>query len=91
MQTMNRSILTWVTLGVLLFLPPVIRAEIVKGKGQGEIVYKGMFKQGSADERAAITEAKKNALTRFAATFDTARFELYKKIESEVLGSIDQY
>jgi hypothetical protein len=88
---MNRSILTWVTLGVLLFLSPVVRAEIVKGKGQGEIVYKGLFKQGSAEERATITEAKKNALTRFAATFDTARFELYKKIESEVLGSIDLY
>jgi len=70
------------------------QAELVKVKGKGEIVYKtNIFKpgQGSAEERAAITEAKNNALTRFAAAFDSARFELYKKIEPDVLGNIDQY
>jgi len=67
---------------------------LVKVKGKGEIVYKSnIFKpgQGSAEERAAILEAKKNALMRFAADFDSARFELYKKIEPEVLANIDQY
>jgi len=68
------------------------QAELVKVKGKGEIVYKGIFfEQGAADERAAITEAKKNALTRFAADFDSARFELYKKVEPEILANIDQY
>lgn len=70
------------------------QAELVKVKGKGEIVYKSnIFKQGqgSEEERAAITEAKKNALTRFAADFDSARFELFKKIEPEVLANIDQY
>ncbi|MEI8063816.1 MAG: hypothetical protein WCH84_07115 [Verrucomicrobiota bacterium] len=66
-------------------------AEIVKGKGKGEIVYKGVFKQGSVEERAAITEAKKNALSRYAASFDSARFELYQKIEGEVVADIDRY
>lgn len=70
------------------------QAELVKIKGKGEIVYKSnIFKQGqgSEEERAAITEAKKNALTRYAAGFDSARFELYKKIEADVLANIDQY
>ena len=66
-------------------------AEIVKSKGKGEVVYTGIFSTGSADERAAILEAKKNALNRFAATFDSARFELYKRIEPEVLARIDDY
>ena len=70
------------------------QAELVKVKGKGEIVYKSnIFKQGqgSDEERAAITEAKKNALTRYAADFDSARFELFKKIEPDVLANIDQY
>jgi hypothetical protein len=70
------------------------QAELVKVKGKGEIVYKSNILkagQGSAEERAAITEAKKNALTRYAAGFDSARFELYKRIETDVLANIDQY
>ena len=79
-------------IGAALFcLAQTTAAQIVKFKGKGEIVYKGTFKQGSAEERAAIAEAKKNALTRFAATFDSARFELYKRVEPEVLANLDQY
>ena len=88
MHTIIRSILF-----VVLACTITAQAELVKAKGKGEIVYQGFFKigQGSADERAAILEAKKNALTRYAADFDSARFELYKKIEPEVLANIDQY
>ena len=89
MRTIIRSILF-----VVLVCALTAQAELVKVKGKGEIVYKSsIFKpgQGSAEERAAITEAKKNALTRFAADFDSARFELYKKIEPDVLANIDQY
>lgn len=89
MRTIIRSILL-----VVLACVVTSRAELVKVKGKGEIVYKGnIFKpgQGSAEERAAITEAKKNALVRFVADFDSARFELYKKIAPEVLANIDQY
>ena len=88
MHTIIRSILF-----VVLACTITAQAELVKAKGKGEIVYQGFFKigQGSADERAAILEAKKNALTRYAADFDRARFELYKKIEPEVLANIDQY
>lgn len=91
MQTLIRFGCILTVLSGFLVASVESNADIVKGKGKGEIVYKGMFKQGSAEERAAITEAKKNALTRFAATFDTARFELYKKIEGDILANIDQY
>jgi hypothetical protein len=89
MRTIIKSILF-----IVLACTLTAQAELVKVKGKGEIVYKSsIFKpgQGSDEERAAITEAKKNALTRFAADFDSARFELYKKIEPDVLANIDQY
>jgi len=89
MRTIIRSILF-----VVLACTLTARAELVKVKGKGEIVYKSsIFKQaqGSEEERSAITAAKKNAMTRYAADFDSARFELYKKIEPEVLANIDQY
>jgi hypothetical protein len=76
---------------VVLACALTAHAQFVKVKGKGEIEYKGTFKQGSVEERSAITEAKKNAMTRFAADFDSARLELYKTIESEVLANIDQY
>ena len=36
--------------------------QIVKVKGKGEITYSGVFGQSTGEERAAIVEAKKNAL-----------------------------
>jgi len=65
--------------------------QVAKVKGKGEITYSGVFGQSTGEARAAITEAKKNALTRYAATFDSARFELYKKIEPMLFANIDQY
>ena len=65
--------------------------QIVKVKGKGEITYSGVFGQSTGEARAAITEAKKNALTRYAATFDSARFEIYKRVEPTLLANIDQY
>jgi hypothetical protein len=78
-------------LGAMLALTVTGRAEITKVKGKGEVVYKGIFSTGSADERAAIVEAKKNALSRYTASFDSARYELYKKIESDVIAHLDDY
>ena len=88
MQTIIRSILLAVLASVFILSA---NAQLVKVKGKGGIDYKGSFKQGSVEERAAITEAKRNAMTRFVADFDSARLELYKKIEPEVLANIDQY
>lgn len=79
------------TLAALFILSPTSRADIVKVKGKGEVVYKGIFSTGSADERAAIVEAKKNALNRFAASFDSARYELFQRIEPEVFAHLDDY
>ncbi len=88
-----RSIIRTVSLIVLAWAISA-QAQLVKVKGKGEIEYKScMLKTGadSEEERAAITEAKKNALTRFAADFDSARFELYKRIEPQILENADQY
>jgi hypothetical protein len=65
-------------------------AQVVKVKGKGEIVYQGS-KPLPIEEQAAITEAKKNAITRFTADFDSDRFALYKRIEPAVLANLDQY
>ena len=65
-------------------------AEVVKVKGKGEIVYKNS-KPVSAEVQAAITEAKKNALARYTADFDSVHLELYKRVEPEVLANLDQY
>jgi len=86
-----QTVMKYFGIGMLLIhlQPLIVNAELVKQKGKGEVNYR--FTVGAADERAAITEAKKNALTRFAASFDGPRFELYKKIETTVLENIDQY
>ncbi len=78
---------------LILFLLTAMlcHAQIVKVKGKGEVVYQGLFRQGSADERAAITEAKKSALARYAAGLESARYELYKSIEPEVLAHLDDF
>ena len=85
---MTRLILA---MAAILALTATCLAEITKVKGKGEVVYKGIFSTGSADERAAIFEAKKNALSRYAASFDSARYDLYKRVEAEVLAHIDDY
>ena len=89
MQTIIRTLIA--TLVLLLVAPLGARAEMVKAKGKGEVVYTGIFKPGSAEERAAIAEAKKNALMRYVSSFDSARFELYKRVEKDVLANLDQY
>ena len=72
-------------------LMPALSGQMVKVKGKGEVVYTGFFRQGSADERRAITEAKVNAVQRFAADFEPARYELYKKSEKEIIARIDEF
>ena len=88
MQTLIRTIIFFLVTAAVA-IPG--RAEMVKVKGKGEISYKGIFSPGSPEERAAIVEAKKNALGRFVATFDSARFEVYKRVEPEVLAHLDEY
>jgi hypothetical protein len=85
---MTRAIFTFLA---LLSITVTGYGQITKVKGKGELTYSGMFGQSTGEARAAITEAKKNALTRYAATFDSARFELYKKIEPMLFANIDQY
>lgn len=73
----------------LVFMP-ALNAQIVTVKGKGEVVYAGIFKQGAIEERQAIAEAKKSAVRRYAAGFDAARFENFKKNEPEILANIDE-
>lgn len=84
-----RRIFAFMSLCVLL--GSLCQAQVVKVKGKGEVIYKGIFKQGSTDERAAINEAKKSALARYAAGLESARYELYKKVEPEVMANLDEY
>jgi hypothetical protein len=84
-----KVILAILTLG--LIGNSLCMAELVKTKGKGEIVYQGLFQEGSLEERTAIASAKQNALTRYAASMDPARYELYKRVEQEVLAHIDDY
>jgi hypothetical protein len=77
---------------VTCVLASCLNAEIIKVKGKGEIVYSSsIFKQGSAEERQAIMEAKKNAIKRYAADFEPARFELYSKNEAAILAKVDDF
>lgn len=81
---------------ILVFLAAITLAlgsygDVVKVKGKGEIVYNGIFGQTTAEARSALADAKKNALARFAATFDSARFDLYKRVEPLLFANIDQY
>jgi hypothetical protein len=75
----------------LAALPCAAFGQMVKSKGRGEIVYSGTFRAGSAEERAAILEAKKNALARYAAGLEPARFELFRRIEPEVMQRLDEF
>lgn len=75
----------------MLLLPVQGRANLVKVKGKGEVVYTGVFKQGSEEERTAIVAAKKNAITRYAAGLDASKFELFQRVEPEILANLDLY
>lgn len=88
MPAITRAILT---LLAMISLVATSYGEVVKVKGKGEIAYNGLFGQSTEEARTALTEAKKNALVRFASTFDSARLELYKKIEPALFANIDQY
>jgi hypothetical protein len=76
---------------VLVLSAGVAVAQTAKVKGRGEVVYQGVFRQGSTDERQAIVEAKKSALRRFAADFEPARFQLFQRSEPEILARLDDY
>ena len=89
MRTLIRKLFVLMAAVAALGIPSAVWAEIVKVKGAGEITYAGF--KSVADERAAIEQAKKNALTRYAAGFDSARFDLYKRVEPDLLLNIDQY
>ncbi len=79
---------TAVILAVVAGISIEAKAQIVKSKGKGQVVYKG-FRPKSSDERSAIELAKKNAVTRYTGNFDSSRFELFKKVEASVLSQLD--
>jgi len=62
--------------------------QIVKVKGQGSAPYSGSIKETVV--RAAIVEAKRDALQRYVAQFTTSRRANYMKVEEEVLKRLEQ-
>jgi hypothetical protein len=85
--------------GVLLALLVVIgtrfaNAEDVQVQGVGELSYEtDLFSHSpdSSDRQRAVELAKKNALDRYTGSFSASRYQLYQKVESQVLSALDQY
>lgn len=81
------------TLTACLVLAGIVsqtHAQIVRVKGKGQVIYKGVFRPKASDERAALELAKKNALTRHAASFNTSKFKSYEKIEPKLMSQINE-
>lgn len=66
-----------------------VNNEIVKVKGQGSAPYKGR-KADETTEREAIAEAKRDALQKYVAQFNTSRRANYMKVEADILKRLDQ-
>jgi hypothetical protein len=79
---------------LLLIGTRVASADEVQVQGIGELSYEtGLFSRSpdAGDRQRAIELAKKNALDRYTASFSASRYQLYQKVESQVLSSLDQY
>jgi hypothetical protein len=66
----------------------------VQAEGRGEVPYDtGIFssKPNPATRQAALAEAKKNALVRFASNFAAAKFALFQADEPRIYAELDQY
>ena len=92
MQTKTKITRSLFTIMMLAALAPFVSGQtdnrIVKVKGQGSAPY-GMSVNEKVT-RAAIVEAKKDALQRYVAKFNTARRANYMKVEAEVMKRLEQ-
>jgi len=88
MQNLNRHL--GFMLAMFLLAAPVLRAQVEKEKGSGDIAY-GTFGKKASDERAAQNEARKNALKRYAAKQNTAWQQSYAAHEAAILQKLDTY
>lgn len=66
-----------------------VNNQIVKVKGQGSAPYTGR-KADENTERAAILEAKRDALQKHVAQFNTSRRANYMRVEAEIMKRLDQ-
>jgi len=66
----------------------------VQAEGRGEVPYDtGIFssKPNPATRQAAVVEAKKNALARYASNFSPAKYALFRADEPKIYADLDQY
>jgi hypothetical protein len=65
--------------------------SIVRQKGQGSVAYIGGGDKKKAQmSRDAIIEAKKDALLRYVARFNTSRRANYMKVAEEIMGRLEE-
>jgi hypothetical protein len=69
---------------IALAAPAQTNNNIVRQKGQGSVAYSGKNKPKDEIARVAIIEAKKDALQRYVARFNTARRANYEKVAAEI-------
>jgi uncharacterized protein YdbL (DUF1318 family) len=69
---------------IALAAPAQTNNNIVRQKGQGSVAYSGKKKPKDEIARVAIIEAKKDALQRYVARFNTARRANYEKVAAEI-------
>ncbi|MEI9987027.1 MAG: hypothetical protein WDN69_30025 [Aliidongia sp.] len=66
----------------------------VQAEGRGEVPYDtSLFssKPDAAARQSAVTEAKKNALTRYASGFSAAKYALFQADEPKIYAQLEQY
>ncbi|MGB9153883.1 MAG: hypothetical protein WCD70_12460 [Alphaproteobacteria bacterium] len=66
----------------------------VQMEGRGEVPYEsGVFSSNPDPEthQKAVIEAEKAAIDRYASSFASAKYALFRKISPDVYGQIDQY
>jgi len=72
----------------------VAHASVVEVRGKADVPFQtGFFASGAdaAVRQKAIEQAKIGAWKRYTATFNPARLQSYKLVESEILANLDEY
>jgi len=91
---MNKKSQSWIRFFCLLLLPFLTstgRGEIVEGKGQGEVYYRGIMGTGTQDEQTALRLAQLDALKSYMAGLSTAKRKEYEKVREAVETNIGRF
>lgn len=81
----------WLFLGAFCLLATTSFAQVITEKGVGQVAYSGWGGPSAGVKQEAIDNAKANALSRYVASFTTAKMLNYEKVRSRIEGDIDTY